>query len=205
MDKYANFDDLQRKEVEGVDYRIHLRRGRSGIAIVAPHGGKIERGTLPLANAIAGADHSYYGFEGIKSPVRANRILHLTSNNFDEPRAQSLISNCKTVITIHGAKGMRTAVYAGGLDMGLRKIMLGALKQAGFDAKDDPSPTRQGRGANNICNRGLNGRGLQLELTLGLRKSMFRPIQDDQGWATTEIFTQFVDVMRRTLDDLRKY
>ncbi len=202
MDKYANFSDLQGEEVEGVDFRIHLRHGGSGIAIVAPHGGKIERGTLPLANAIAGTDHSYYSFEGIKSSIRANRILHLTSNNFDEPRARSLVSKCKTVVTIHGAKGMYAAVYAGGRDMELRRIVLGALKQAGFDAKDDPSPSRQGRGASNICNSGLTAQGLQLELTLGLRKSMFRPIQDGQGWATTEIFTQFVEVMRRTLDDL---
>ncbi len=201
MDHYANFSELNHKETEGVDFRVDLREGRSGIAIVAPHGGKIERGTSQIANAIAGANHSYYSFEGIKPTLRANRILHITSNNFDEPRAQSLVTNAQTVMTIHGAKGMQSAVYAGGLDMPLRQLVLDRLNTAGFVAEDDPSPSRQGRGANNICNRGLSGQGLQLELTLGLRQSMFRPIEGGLGWTTTQVFSRFVEAIRRTLDN----
>lgn len=204
MDYYANFSELNHKETEGVDFRVRLREGTSGVAIVAPHGGKIERGTSQIANAIAGTNHSYYSFEGIKPILRANRILHITSNNFDEPRARSLVTGAQTVMTIHGAKGMHSAVYAGGLDMSLRQLILDTLNCAGFVAEDDPSPSRQGRGANNICNCGLSGQGLQLELTLGLRQSMFRRVDAGNGWATTQKFSKFVQVVRSALDNLNK-
>ncbi len=199
MDSYASFDELKSKEVEGHDYRIHHRIGRTGVAIVAPHGGKIERGTLQVANAIAGDEHSYYCFEGIKAIQKNNRVLHITSNNFDEPRAVSLVSTAESVVTIHGARGIHCAVYAGGLDMGLRTAVLDSLNELGFAAEDDPSPSRQGKGPKNICNRGASGQGLQLELTFGLRKSMFSPVAGGQRWKITEMFVWFVAGVRRVL------
>ena len=200
MDRYANFAELKANEAEGRDYRIHLRHGRTGIAIVAPHGGKIERGTHQLADAIAGDNHSFYSFEGIKTTLLENRILHITSNNFDEPKAIALISNSKSVISIHGAKGMHSAVYAGGLDIQLRNTILDSLSDLGFVAEHDPSPSRQGKGATNICNRGLTRQGLQLELTFGLRKSMFKPVDSGRRWEPTDIFTLFVSSVRRALE-----
>ncbi len=200
MDRYANFDELSLKEVEGLDYRIHFRQGHSGTAIVAPHGGKIERGTLQIAAAIAGDNHSYYGFEGIKPILRNNRVLHITSNNFDEPRAISLVSKAERVVTIHGAKGMQSAVYAGGLDMRLRTAVLDSLDKLGFATENDPSPSRQGKGATNICNRGLTRQGLQLELTFGLRKSMVTSVDAGHRWKTTEVFVSFVAGVRRALE-----
>lgn len=200
MDRYANFGQLNAHEVEGQDYRIHLRHGHTGVAIIAPHGGKIERGTLQIANAIADDNHSYYCFEGIKPILRSNRALHITSNNFDEPKAISLVSKAEWVVTIHGAKGMHCAVYAGGLDMRLRATVLDSLDKSGFATEDDPSPSRQGKGTTNICNRGLSRQGLQLELTLGLRKSMFIPVDAGHRWKTTEVFISFVDGVRRALE-----
>jgi len=170
---YPDFAELARHETEGVDYRVHLRHGTSGCAVLAPHGGRIERGTGPIANAIAGQEHGYYCFEGIKPRLKSNRVLHLASDDFDEPRAVALVSRCWRVATIHGAAGNEAAVYAGGLDLELRAAVLQALRRAGFHAADDPSPTRQGRGPTNICNRGRSGRGLQLELTYGLRRALF--------------------------------
>ena len=49
MDLYTSFAHLSRGEREGRDYRIRWRMGGSGVAIVAPHGGGIERGTSALA------------------------------------------------------------------------------------------------------------------------------------------------------------
>jgi len=49
MDRYANYSALSRSEIEGRDYRVHLRLAASPFAIVAPHGGRIERGTLQIA------------------------------------------------------------------------------------------------------------------------------------------------------------
>jgi len=57
----------------------------SGIAILSIHGGDIEPGTTRIANAIAGWDHSFYTFEGIKTA--RNLSLHITSTRFDEPSA----------------------------------------------------------------------------------------------------------------------
>lgn len=180
-DKYANFSDLCRHEAEGRDFRIHLRWGRSGIAVVAPHGGRIERGTMAIAEAIAGSEHTYYCFEGVKPELRQNRSLHITSDHFDEPRALKAVQEARRVVTIHGAAGAEPAVFAGGLDLTLRRAVLSAIAARGICAADDPSPTRQGRGATNICNRGWSRMGLQLEFTFGLRRCMFGPI-NAFGW-----------------------
>jgi phage replication-related protein YjqB (UPF0714/DUF867 family) len=60
--------DLAEHETLGKDYRIVVeRRSDSSVAVVAPHGGSIERGTYEIARAIAGNDFSLYPFEGTKA------------------------------------------------------------------------------------------------------------------------------------------
>ncbi|MGH8624305.1 MAG: poly-gamma-glutamate hydrolase family protein [Gammaproteobacteria bacterium] len=198
-DKYANFSQLSRHEVAGRDYRIRVRHGRSGIAILAPHGGRIERGTTPIADAIAGQEHTFYSFEGLKPELAQNRGLHITSDRFDEPRALFAVTRAHRVITIHGAKGLEPAVYLGGLDTALRRRVLTLLSEAGFVAADDPSPTRQGRGATNICNRGRTGKGLQIELTLGLRKRLFLQPEEGSSWHPSPLFFRLVSAVRGAL------
>lgn len=195
-DKYVNFEALAQSETEHVDYRVHVRYGHTGVALLAPHGGRIERGTTQIAKAIAGDDHAYYCFEGIKPGIKANRDLHLTSNHFDEPRALKMVEKADHVVTIHGAAGSEVAIYTGGLDLELRRQLFYSLTAAGFTIRDDPSPTRQGRGLTNICNRGASGRGLQLELTFGLRKLMFS--QPDQSGVKrpTALFHRLVNASR---------
>jgi phage replication-related protein YjqB (UPF0714/DUF867 family) len=53
------------------------------VAIIAPHGGKIEPGTSEIAAAIAGDDYSLYRFQGLRD--RPREELHITSAKFDEP------------------------------------------------------------------------------------------------------------------------
>lgn len=199
MDKYENFVELKRYEIENRDYRIRVRRGLSGIAILAPHGGRIERGTSQIASAIAGKEHTLYCFEGIKPRISANRDLHITSNNYDEPEALAVVSEAEGVIAIHGARGMGVAAYAGGLDLSLRARVLDSLNRLQIMACDDPSPTRQGKGTTNICNRGKSGRGLQLELTFGLRKLMFGPAGKDGLRPSTELLDRFAYGVRSVL------
>lgn len=199
MNRYPTFTALTHHEREHHDYRVHLRLGTSGIAVLAPHGSKIERGTTPIANAIAGAEHTFYSFEGIKPTLKANRILHVPSNHFDEPRALTAVASAQRVITIHGAKGQEHAVYAGGLDLDLREIILRQLTLAGFTADHDPSPTRQGRGPTNICNRGITGKGLQLELTYGLRGSLFGKPDTLGMRQPNDLFYRLVDTIREAL------
>jgi phage replication-related protein YjqB (UPF0714/DUF867 family) len=143
----------------------------------------------------------FYCFEGIKPDLKQNRILHITSDNFDEPRALAIVRSAEKVVTIHGAKGNEKAIYAGGLDIDLKEKVLISLIGAGFAAIHDPSPSRQGKGLTNICNRGSSGKGLQLELTFGLRKAMFCP-PDAQGIRDpNQLFQGFVAAVRAVLAD----
>ena len=66
MSKYRTFRQLSACETEDIDYRIRCRPGRTGIAVVAIHGGGIEPGTSEIAEAVAGDRHSFYTFRGIK-------------------------------------------------------------------------------------------------------------------------------------------
>ncbi len=202
-EQYRNFSDLQKNEVEGQDYRIRSREGTTGIAVVAPHGGRIERGTSQVTEAVAGQEHSFYCFEGMKPVLSTNKVLHITSNCFDEPGALALVSRAKRVMTIHGARGNEVAVYLGGLDLDFRTQVIESCRSAGFDAGDDPSPTRQGMAAMNICNRGITGMGLQVELTFGLRKQLFDPSACGTQWYPNNRFRQlircFSDVLRETV------
>ena len=196
MDKYANFAELSGCEGLDVDYQVHVRTGNTRYAIVAPHGGYIERGTRQLADAIAGDEHGFYCFEAIHK--RAAQRLHVTSDNFDEPKAFAAAATVDTVLSVHGARGNQAAAYFGGLDFALRTLMIERLRRAGIEAADDPSPTRQGRGASNICNRGRSGKGVQLELTVGMRKALFRRLPDDR-WEPNSLFATFVGTLREVL------
>ena len=117
-DRYSNFAELAKNEVEGADYRVRVYAQGQTVVIIAPHGGRIEPGTSEIARAIAGHDHSLYLFEGLRD--RPHKDLHVTSTNFDEPRCQSLIKSYKVVVAVHGLDGGTQTAKIGGLDDVLR-------------------------------------------------------------------------------------
>jgi phage replication-related protein YjqB (UPF0714/DUF867 family) len=167
---YRNFADLKKNQTYGIDYNIvTARRECSCVAIVAPHGGGIERGTSPIARSIAGDDFNLYLFEG-KKP-KSNGELHLTSHCFDEPHCLELIKECEVVVTIHGwGCNVDARILLGGLDSILKDQFLIALNLTGIPVEAN----RRGlmaSNANNICNRGKSGKGVQLELSKPLRNS----------------------------------
>lgn len=88
-DKYINFQALADVCKEGADYSIICRNNASHVAVIAPHGGGIEPGTSEIARAIAGDDLSFYAFQGVRP--EKNSELHITSENFDEPRGIGLV------------------------------------------------------------------------------------------------------------------
>ena len=140
MDKYKNFEELKKNEsVE--HYTIHYQERRSGVAVIAPHGGGIEPGTLELAQAIAGAEHSYCAFDA-KRPSR-NAELHITSTHFDEPKAKGIVSESNRVIAIHGCEGEDETVYIGGLDAELIERVRAALIAAEFLVEKHVDPEVQ--------------------------------------------------------------
>jgi phage replication-related protein YjqB (UPF0714/DUF867 family) len=117
-DKYPNFEML-RRAVRADDFRIDCYFRPSTVAIIAPHGGKIEPWTSAIATAIAADDYCLYCFEGRKR--RENRDLHITSTHFDEPQCLTLVSGCDQVVAVHGCEGDEQVVYVGGLDQYLRE------------------------------------------------------------------------------------
>jgi len=167
-DKYGSFDELQRAEREGVDFQIRVMRREASVAIIAPHGGKIEPGTSELAEAIAGDDYSLYCFEGLQK--RPHCDLHITSANFREPRCEELVIACDRVVAVHG-RGIKElqSVEVGGLDTDLRDAICWSLQDAGYSAEVVKSGGLAALSRANICNRGARRRGVQLEVTRGLR------------------------------------
>lgn len=66
-DKYGSYEELSQKERENVDYDVTARPVAGGkVAIAAPHGSGIEFHTAELAESIAGDDHNFYAFRGLK-------------------------------------------------------------------------------------------------------------------------------------------
>jgi len=188
-DTYASYEELRRHETEGRDYSITMRPvAGSAVAILAPHGGGIEFLTAELAEAIADGDYNSYAFRGLKKI--GNRVLHITSHRFDEPRALELIGPCAKVLSVHGLAGDQATIQVGGRDAGLRGRVHTALSAAGFDSKVVTSGEYGGMEPTNICNRGKSREGAQLEITAGLR----RALADD-----SVAFLRFVEAVRSAL------
>ena len=198
MGKYSTYGKLRRCERHGVDYRTHTRKGNSGIALIAPHGGGIEPGTMETAAEVAGNEHSFYCFEGLKT--RGNSDLHISSISFDDPSLLHIVKNAELVITVHGCGTEDEAIYIGGLHSHLKQRIHHALTRAGFTAKQSLKPLLQGKSAQNICNMGKTGAGVQLELSRGLRRQMFADVIGSQDRSQkTEVFHTLVSALRKTL------
>lgn len=177
-DTYKNFAALRRWEHEGKDYRVRFVNRSADVTIIAPHGGKIERGSSEVAHAIAGRDHNFCAFEGIRD--EDNSDLHITSTNFDEPICLDLVKRAKGVVAVHGLKGDEAETRVGGRDKNLRSEIRDALNDAGFDAEIEDGGPYGGSAPNNICNRGRTHAGVQLELTKAQRDAL---LDDDDDMA----------------------
>lgn len=169
-DKYACYRDLARTAKENRDYRIISVTRESEVLIIAPHGGEIEPFTSAVASKIAGRTDSLYLFEGVKPS--GNRDLHLTSHRFDEPKALEMVRRASIVISVHGEKDVHGRfAMAGGLDKPLSRGIAGCIAEAGFSIRA-PENGMSAVHPLNICNRGKTGKGVQLEISYGLRKRL---------------------------------
>ncbi len=164
-DRYKSFQELSASEMESVDSKIETEDRGTDFSIVGIHGGEIEPGTEEVVRAIAGANISFYIFLG------NTEHQHITSIHFDEERCVDLVSRSKKVISIHGKKGDGEFVMLGGLDDDLISRATHMLREAGFEI--DPSASNvTGTEPSNICNRCSSGKGLQIEMSRGLRDSL---------------------------------
>jgi phage replication-related protein YjqB (UPF0714/DUF867 family) len=194
---YQSYKELSQHETEGADYRIHVRETPSPIALMALHGGGIELGTLELADAVAGSDHTFYAFEG-KKP-KGNRALHIPSVSFDEPRALGVAKKSAVVITLHGCEGVEELIYLGGRHEALKARIKELLQKKGFAVEETTKSGLKGTHFLNICNCGQIGRGVQLEITHGLRKKMFAGLGKSNKENHTRTFHAFVSTLREAL------
>ncbi len=168
---YRGYADLAAAQVRGRDFEIDVRRRPdSPVAVIAPHGGRIEDGTSEIARAIAADDFNLYLLEGLR-PSLNYRALHLTSHLFDEPECVALVRECRFVVAIHGCAGREQRVLLGGRDAVLKDAIARSLAEQSLTAvvAGHRYPALR---PENICNRGAHGQGVQLEITHSLRRSM---------------------------------
>jgi phage replication-related protein YjqB (UPF0714/DUF867 family) len=167
---YRGYADLAAAQLRGRDYEIEVqRRPASPVAVIAPHGGRIEDGTSEIARAIAADEFNLYLLEGRRASLNY-RTLHLTSHRFDEPECLELIAGCPFVIAIHGCDGRDQRVLLGGRDLALKERVTAALQNEALLAlgADHRFPALH---PDNVCNRGAHRQGVQLEITHPLRRS----------------------------------
>ena len=196
--KYSTYDELRRHERDGVDYRIYTRNSGSPIAVIAPHGGLIEPGTTEVAASVAGYDHAFYCFEGLKKA--GNSDLHIASTYFDEPSALQILRDAELVLAIHGCDSKGEVIYLGGLHRHLIRGISEYLTCAGFIVRESTKPELRGTSPHNICNKGRTGAGVQLELSQGLRKRMLgNPDRHQDKNPDKELYRAFILGLRKVL------
>jgi phage replication-related protein YjqB (UPF0714/DUF867 family) len=113
---YKSYEELSWHEHKD-HFRIRRHEGWSGAAVIAPHGGGIEPGTSEIAEGVAGTEHTFYTFEGLKQTE--NRDLHIKRTNFDEPTGIEIVQHAQRVLALHGCVDDGELVYIGGLDYDL--------------------------------------------------------------------------------------
>jgi len=196
MDRFSHFADLEKQFTEGVHFRRTARDRGGTVLVLAPHGGGIERGTSELARSIAGGNLSLYLFEGLMPTARQSQALHIASTRFDEPRCLKLIGRFEKALAIHGCRGREPKIYVGGKDNDLKDVLIAELGARGH-------PIQLGTGglagifSTNICNRTCSGKGVQLELSNGLRRILF----DD--WRTRKSRKTTTNLFERLVSDIR--
>jgi phage replication-related protein YjqB (UPF0714/DUF867 family) len=199
VDSYRHFDQLRQQAQQGLDYVIRRRSGNSGILVAAPHGGGIEPGTGDMADAVAGQQHAFYCFKGIKK--QGNRVLHITSNRFDEPLAMSMVAEANWILTIHGCRGDEPVVWVGGRNRPQGDRIINDLQAAGVPALRCDRPGLRGLHADNLCNRGRDLAGVQLEISLGLRNRLISNLLLRRLRGRTPLFHRFVATLANCLQE----
>jgi len=178
-DTYPSTTSLEAHKKLGVDYRILQTFTSSNSIVISIHGGNIEHGTSQIAQAVAAqGGFDYYGFIGLKGTG-----LHVTSTHFNDSCALSMVRASNKTLSIHGCTGSNQVTYLGGLDKAFMAQVKTQLVNAGFTVKNPPS-SLGGSGTANICNRNSKGKGVQLELTSGLRNHLMSNKTDFNRYVT---------------------
>lgn len=169
-DHFKSMTDLFKHTKKDIDWKKEVKKVGSNVLIIAPHGGNIEAGTTELTKLIADDNHyDYYSFTALRK--NAER-LHVTSGHYNDPTLLNLVKSKDFALSIHGAKGSKPIIYLGGLDTPLKEAIKKQLVSHHFVVRIAPSYLG-GDLKENFINEDIKGKGVQLELTTALRKSLF--------------------------------
>ncbi|WP_366597608.1 poly-gamma-glutamate hydrolase family protein [Bacillus velezensis] len=198
-DVYRNFAELQANEPE-TNYNIFATDHATPVLILAPHGGSIEGGTSELSRELSN-DYSTYLFESLKTSNGFD--LHITSTHFDEPTALDMTARHQRVISLHGYSDSTEHIIVGGTDPVRGQTLVNRLNAAGFSAELVGAGHRfAGESSANIANKCITGESLQIELSTGLRKSMFGKFSlNGRAGTETVTFYKFSGLMSEFINE----
>ena len=81
--------------------------------------------------------------------------------------------------------------------------MIQKLKRVGFKAKQDTT-RHSGQDIGNLCNKGTMKKGLQLEISNGLRKKLFKGLKRKDRKSTTPTYDKFIEAIQSVLEEYQK-
>jgi phage replication-related protein YjqB (UPF0714/DUF867 family) len=202
-DFYDSLAELNQDLVRDLHYRVRILDRLSPITVIAPHGGFIEAGTSNIAEAIAGFEHNFFDFQGLRR--RRAWELHITSVKFRHPYLVNMLSRSQMSVSVHsmGTQG-NGKILIGGLNGQFKERIYRELSLAGFPVTTKAERYR-GVHPQNIVNLAQN-HGVQIELTTSVIDRMFAPrtprfAADRSPLARTEYFDRFVAAVRRALTE----
>lgn len=203
---------------QGSEYQVITAPGSNPrLSTIALHGGAVEAGSEECARDLAtrmGA--SMYVLDAMVETPRGQpawSYMHLTSNSYDDPVVHSLVKATERCVSFHGANDSTagaglSVTFVGGRDLELRAAANARLRAAGFTTWDNPAdfPALAGTSPANPCNQTSREGGLQLELSLTLRKSFF-PNNDSSrtmrhSGQRTSTFTAYMDAIQQAVLDV---
>lgn len=197
---YRDVSHLVTHCVKGRDFDIYIVDRDSQITVTAVHGGRIEALVSEVAAEVAGESYNLYDFRGIRPS--GNEELRVPIARFAEMRVNALMRRSYTALLIDGVPGEAPLVHLGGKNRGLRNQLEAALTAAQFVVSGP-----QGPGAAHDPHRFYNAPeagGVQLELSLALRRLMIEGPLEPARWPETYVHTEryhtLTQVVRDTLD-----
>ena len=174
------------------------------IGVMAIHGGNIERGTEQIAYHVA--THSSSSLYVI-SPRTQKRDwkFHISSNRINPKESKHLsqfLDHVSAAISIHGHVIKRNVICVGGLNHGLRRTIVDALREH-FDVVD---AVEQGGVCRNLAARNQKNvinltkeKGVQIEIPLAMRKPFeHRPYEDMPTEETKLLADCLIEIIKET-------
>ena len=178
-DKYSSFQKLNKDAPYSFKIKSNFKDG--SFLIFTPHGGGIEPGTTELCKWFNDNSFSYYTFSGIRKTKC--KELHITSHHFDEPRLFKMLNQHQCAISFHGMSNSmkqqhnNADIVLGGLNDVLLNELYTNLKKGSYTvvaARDFPESNLRAHQPNNVTNRCISNKGVQIELSEDLRKKFFK-------------------------------